>query len=268
MQNFSSMATSKPDKRSSAKYRVPALEKGLDILEYLSDANLPQSQAELSRALDRSASELFRMLTCLEDRGYIHRDAISNKYQLTLKLHELAHTHSPSAQLLAAAREPMRIVAEQLGESCHVGMLRDDRLVIFAQEESPEPIRISVEVGRAFPALLTASGKLLLSQLPIEELRARLAASPEYASMNAQEREDLHTKLTTLRKRRFEIAESDLLMGVHDTSVLIGNPKIGVTATLAVPILMTRGRTIDQEEILAILQEQATAITRRLGLTP
>lgn len=261
------MATSRESDAKSPKYRVPALEKGLDILEALSDATVPQSQADLGRTLDRSASELFRMLTCLEERGYIRRDEISNKYELTLKLYELSHLHSPSQQLLQAARGPMRSVAEELGESCHLGTLRDDRLVILAQEESPEPIRISVEVGRSFPALLTASGRLLLAQLPPAELRERLAASPEFLAMDEDEREELAASLLRFRKDAFVVADSDLVLGVRDTSVLIGNPRIGLVATLAVPVLMTRGRSIDQDAIIATLRQHAEEITGKLGLT-
>lgn len=262
------MATPRDSKARSPNYRVPALEKGLDILEALSSAAVPQSQADLARTLDRSASELFRMLTCLEERGYIRRDEVSNKYQLTLKLYELGHTHSPHEQLLLAARGPMRAVAEELGESCHLGMLRDDRLVIFAQEESPEPIRISVEVGRAFPALLTASGRLLLSQLSAHELAVRLQASHEFLALDEEERAELNETLRRIRKDEYVVADSGLVMGVRDTSVLIGNPRIGFAATLAVPVLMTRGRTIDQDAIIATLKRHAADITGKLGLTP
>ena len=68
-------------------YPVPALEKGLDIVETLAAAAVPQSLAELADALDRSSSELFRMLNCLERRGYVKRDGSSGKYALTLRLY-------------------------------------------------------------------------------------------------------------------------------------------------------------------------------------
>ncbi|MGH9454797.1 MAG: helix-turn-helix domain-containing protein, partial [Terriglobia bacterium] len=56
---------------SPPHYRAPALEKGLDILEALAAARVPQSLSEMARLLKRSASELFRMLNLLERRGYI-----------------------------------------------------------------------------------------------------------------------------------------------------------------------------------------------------
>ena len=89
-------------KKKSPDYHVPALEKGLDILEALAFAPVPLSHSDLARSLDRTSSELFRMLSTLEKRGFIEKDPISGKFHLTLRLYELAHTHSPVEKLLAA----------------------------------------------------------------------------------------------------------------------------------------------------------------------
>src|ERR1043165_5034011 len=84
-------------------YHVPALEKGLDILECLAAQGVPMTQAQIARAIGRGSNELFRMLTTLERRGYIQRDPVSGAYGLTLRLFELSHTHSPLQDLLRAA---------------------------------------------------------------------------------------------------------------------------------------------------------------------
>ena len=57
----------------ATSYPVPALEKGLDLLEFLSAQRVPQSLNDLARGLGKSPSEIFRMLNCLERRGYIVR---------------------------------------------------------------------------------------------------------------------------------------------------------------------------------------------------
>src|SRR5438132_9562252 len=98
-------------------YPVPALEKGLDVLESLAAAAVPQSLAELAAQLERSSSELFRMLNCLERRGYIVRDPLAGKYGLTLKLYTLAHAHSVMEKLLHAAATPMQALTEKMRES-------------------------------------------------------------------------------------------------------------------------------------------------------
>lgn len=51
------------------KYQSPALDKGLDILEYLSLNDTPQSQTEISHGTQKKPNQIYRMLVCLEERG-------------------------------------------------------------------------------------------------------------------------------------------------------------------------------------------------------
>ena len=55
------------------RYTAPALEKGLDVLELLASVSEALTHSEIARRLGRSVSEVFRMLVCLEERGYISR---------------------------------------------------------------------------------------------------------------------------------------------------------------------------------------------------
>jgi DNA-binding IclR family transcriptional regulator len=248
-----------------SKYHVPALEKGLDILEFLSSVGVPQTQVDIARALNKSSSELFRMLDCLEQRGYLLRDS-ANRYQLSLKLFELAHTHSPVDLLLRVAAEPMRELAKRFRASVHIGILQDFQLFVLAQEESPEPIRISVEVGKKFPAIKTASGRLMLAFLAQGELERFFKQDPHYKGLSKKQQQHFQKQMAEARASRYVIAESDIIEGVQDISVLVGKPELGVMAALAVPVLVSKGQKVDVLPMLPQLQKSAEVITKKLGL--
>ena len=55
------------------RYRAPALDKGLDILELLAGVDGGLTQAEIAKKLDRSPNEFYRMLDRLVRRGYVTR---------------------------------------------------------------------------------------------------------------------------------------------------------------------------------------------------
>lgn len=253
--------------QNKPKYHVPALEKGLDILEYLSEATVPQSQAELARALGHSINKLFRMLSCLEERGYILRDEHSNKYSLSLRLYELAHTHSPVDQFLQAAREPMRDFANIMRESVHLSIVRGHSQLILAQEESPEQVRISISVGTKLPALKTASGCLLIAHMDSETKAKFLAEDELYQELTSDKRAMLGQILMRASKDHYIVADSDVKLGVRDVTVLVGNSKLDLTAALATPVLLPVGQEVDTETILMALQTRAEAITLKLGLS-
>lgn len=245
-------------------YTVPALEKGLDILETLASAQAPHSLTQLARRLDRTPSELFRMLAVLESRSYIVRDPLSEGYSLTLKLYELAHTHSPVDHLLKAALIPMRELAAEVRESCHLCVLSGSMLLVIAQAESPEPVRLSVEVGDRVPPLLTASGRVLAAFLDPDSQQRLLNAE---ASLSKRERADLMTQLTDIRKRGHLLAASTRRSGL-DLSCIVGNPGAGVLAALGVPFLPGSANDGRESKLIPVVQGCADRITAALGLKP
>jgi DNA-binding IclR family transcriptional regulator len=234
-------------------YPVPALEKGLDILEALAAAAVPQLLAELAVTLKRSRNELFRMLNCLERRGYVTRDALSGKYGLSLKLYTLAHGHSVTEKLLQAARVPMQALTERFRESCHLSVLDRGRLLVVAQQESPERVRLSIEVGSLFEPERTASGRLLLAYQ--READGTTRPTPALART-----------LEGIRRAGVSIAESETIEGVRDMAVLVGSPAAGIMAALAVTRHLRRGERVEEGALLEGVRATANAITSALGL--
>ena len=212
-------------------YSVPALEKGLDILEALAASPTPLSLVELARDLDRGSAEIFRMLVCLERRAYLRREPVSGKYTPTLRLFELAHAHSPLKTLLDVARDPMREVSIRLGESCHLSVVERGKLLVIAREDSPESIRLSIEVGGRFDLKRTASGRLLL------------AADGDSVT-----------------------ASDETLEGVDDAVVRIGSTTGAVHAALAVSWLRSRKGAKKPSVVLAALRTAAKSIHESLGI--
>ncbi|MCC7157500.1 MAG: IclR family transcriptional regulator [Bryobacterales bacterium] len=254
-------------KEERPAYFVPALEKGLDVLEALASAQVPPTLTELARTLNRSSSVLFRIIDSLEKRGYIVRDPVSGAYRLTLKLYELAHTHSPVDNLLKASMFPMRELANEIHESCHLSVLAHGKLVLIAEELSPDRVRISVEVGSQVNPLRFVSGRLLASFLSDEAREVMLEADPDFREMSRAQRERVRADLKEIRRKGYFMMQSVSRIGL-DISVIVGNPDIGVTAALAVPMLAGGRNEGRENDLLPAMLECANRITRALGLTP
>lgn len=254
-------------KKTEPNYRVPALEKGLDVLEALSRATAPQTLAELSRAVNRTSSEIFRMVDALEKRSYIVRDPVSGAYRLTLKMFELAHTHSPVARLLEAARLPMRTLSEELWESCHLSVLDRGGLVVIAQSDSPERVGLSLQIGDRSRPLFTCSGRLLLAYLQEKERTAMLSADPEYRKFKRLEKDELAQQLAVIRQRGYSISSSRSRTGT-DLAVVVGNPQIDAVAALGVPCLAGGRNEGKEASLIPKIRQCAAAINAELGFTP
>lgn len=252
--------------RHKSAYFVPALEKGLDILEALSLATVPQTLAELSRLCHRSRSEIFRMVDALENREYIVRDPVSGGYELTLKLYQLAHTHSPVDHLLKAAYFPMRDLANRLRESCHLCILSNDQLLVIAESSSPNPVRLSVEIGYRAEPLTTASGKLLLATMEESARSAVLERNRTFQSMTAAKRRTVKAELTRIGDSRYCLVSSAYRTGI-DVSCLVGSAGVGVAAALGVPFVSGGTNHGREKKLVTVIQKFASQITRAMGLS-
>lgn len=255
-----------PPNKPTPNYRVPALEKGLDVLEILSTTPEPLSLSQVSELSGKSTSELFRTLNCLVERDYVSKDDISGKYLLTLKLFELSRRHSPLDHLLNVAEKPMEDCARALEESCHISVLRHDKIMVLAQIHPPRRVRISISVGSTFPAIRTVSGRLLFSAMDDRAVHGILTDCPTYQAMSEEEREFYWNKIYEVRKTGISTAMDESYVGLHDTAILIGNPAVGIGATLAVTQLSATQKRRDPQEVLEALVKTAKQINEQAGL--
>ncbi|MCG8582961.1 MAG: IclR family transcriptional regulator, partial [Bacteroidales bacterium] len=205
------------------KYYAPALDKGLDILEFLSSQSAPQSQLEIATGIERKPNEIYRMLVSLEKRGYIRKDPVSNKYNLTLRLFQLAHHHSSVDKMVRAAELHMRNLSDSIKQSVHMGLLHHNKLLVIAQVQSRTPVSLSVEIGSLFPLARTNSGKVILANLHEEKQKQTLAICEEYLNMNADEQEALLKELKNIKGKPCNGSKSILTDGVTDISAPIFN---------------------------------------------
>ncbi len=247
------------------RYAAPAVEKTLDILEYLSAEPRPRTRTEIARALGRGPSELFRMLACLEERGYVRRDPVSATYSLTLRLFELGHMHTPHETLIRVSGPPMQTLVMETGESCHLSVLHGGLLVVLLQEESRKPFRLSVEVGTSHPPHRTTSGRLILAHLDEAERQAILERQTDYRALSFARKAAFAEQLRVIRETGYHLTEGEWLRGEVVLGVAIGDPHARVKAALVIPTLTG----IDQNPILDMLpalRRCAAEIAQKAGL--
>ena len=148
-------------KPTEAKYKAPALEKGLDILEVLAGSETGLSQTEIANALGRTPNEIYRMLTTLVRREYILRSEGGDRYKFSLKMFALAHQHPPVNRLLETARGMLCKAALETQQSCHIALEADGNILVVAAAEAPGPWRVSLKPGATVSLWNTGIGRAI-----------------------------------------------------------------------------------------------------------
>ena len=254
---------------NDTKYQAPALDKGLDILEYLSDQSVPLSQTEIATGIEKTPNEIYRMLMSLESRGYILRDEVSGKYRLSLKLFYLSHRHSPIDELRKAAQFPLEELANTIRQSCHLSIFYMNQVMVIIHAKSPGPIALSIEEGNLFPLPLTASGKVLLAYMPESERSTVLKNNSIFKKYAKQQQEDFLTSLSEIQQTGSYFKNSDSVSGVTDISVPIGvADKNGIIACLTISMLnaLNADKAIENDVILEEAYKCVKKIEQRIGV--
>ncbi|HUH76887.1 MAG TPA: IclR family transcriptional regulator, partial [Devosia sp.] len=159
------------------RYRAPALDKGLDILELLAATADGLSQAEIAKALDRSPNEIYRMLDRLVRRDYVYRTP-EDRYEITLKLFELGHARPPMHRLVSQAMPVLRSYALKAEQAVHMVIQDRNILVVVAQVDGPSYWNLSIRVGSRIGLVNTGSGHIFLAFATPEERLLMLEGQP------------------------------------------------------------------------------------------
>lgn len=253
--------------RKSARttYSTPALEKGLDVLELLAHQREGLTKSEIARRLNRTISEIFRMLVTLESRGYIAL-VDGERYALTLRLFRLVQEHPPTARLIADSLPVMERFAHDCQQSCHLGVVEDARVVILAQVNSPTPVGFYVRLGAVIPLMEAASAHVILAHMEPSTLDRTLA---EWTRQTGEKPpRDLAQHLVKIRRAGFEKHDSYQVKGIVNISFPILDSRGSALGALTTPYIQQKGSSVTQAQVVERLRKAAGEITAAIGGRP
>ncbi|SCB12901.1 IclR family transcriptional regulator [Rhizobium hainanense] len=251
----------------SDRYRAPALDKGLDILELLATIDGGLTQAEIAKALNKSPNEFYRMLDRLVRRGYVQRQD-GDRFYLTLKLFGLAHYHAPVRRLVSFATPLMREFSNRAEQACHLAIYDRGSVVVIAQQDSPTYWGISIRVGAQINLYNTGSGHILLA-FKDEKQRQMMINEQRRQEQDAEEPPaDLEEKLAAIREKGFETMSSLQTSGVHNISAPVlamdGNALAALTCPYIEPV---NSKAPTREQVVEYVREAAKQISETVAGT-
>jgi DNA-binding IclR family transcriptional regulator len=147
------------------RYRVPILDRTLDLLELLSTQSGALTVTELTTALRMPKNSVFRIATTLTLREYAERDEDTKAYRATGKLLSLGHAAVGGQRLVQAAAPVLSSLRNASGETALLGTLAGSQGTVLDQVPSPLPVKVVVEIGHAFPLHTAAPAKAMLAYL-------------------------------------------------------------------------------------------------------
>jgi DNA-binding IclR family transcriptional regulator len=248
--------------QAARKYRAPALEKGLDVLELLAAEKAALNLSTISERLGRSAGELFRMLQVLEYKGFITFSENGAGYVLTNKLFALGMAQAPVRSLLEVATPIMRRLSYAIGQSCHIAIPSEDQIVVVARIERPGDLGFSVRVGYRRDITQATSGLVLFAFQTDEVRRLWLRR----CGLKGTAADEFVTRAEAVRTRGYHQAASHFVQGIIDLSAPVLRGESAVAA-LTIPFVHSMPLVMPKEAAIAQVREAAAHISSELALS-
>lgn len=138
------------------------LSKGLQVLEALARSKDGKGVTELSRELELTKSNTFRLLQTLTALGYV-RNAESKSYQATLKTWQVGRTVVENLNLRELAGPDMQMLSKETREAIYLAVPENLSVVYIDKIESTQPIRSWNPIGGSAPIHCVGTGKAILA---------------------------------------------------------------------------------------------------------
>jgi len=249
-------------------YSAPALEKGLDILELLSNEAEGLNIGEITKKLNRSVGEIFRMLVVLEQRGYVSLEPGSGRYTLTLKMFGLAHRFPPVKRLTSAAAPILRLLSYDIEQSSHLVIYYEGKGHVVVQQDSPSERVFSVRLGAEAPLISTCSGHLLLAFADLHTREQMVSRIPAHHP-NGKDL-DIEKMVRKVLSQGYQNINSEQAHGIQDIGYPVFDYQSQAVAALVVPFFeyLDGSHHTSAEAAHPLIKQAARDISSSLGYVP
>ena len=249
---------------------VPALERGLAVLELVAKSRNGLTFSQVSRHFDFPKSSIHCLMITLERLGYLQRLESSGRFVAGLSLVRIASAASHGITLRQKAGPLLTDLAQRTGLTVHMAVLENSEALLIAKVEPSGTRPVATWVGKRIDYHCTSLGKALIAWLPDDEIRSLVR---EHHMLRHNENtmstlSKLKENLMSTRSAGYAVDDEEEEIGVR----CVGAPVMGVSgkveAAISISGTVEQIRWEDIPRFGAMLQESTFEMSRRLGWTP
>lgn len=234
-----------------------AVSRAFCLLERIASAREPLRLTEVAQQASLQKSTAHRILATLVELGYVRQEA-SGRYGATLRAWEIGARTAAELPIKRVAAGFLHGLHRTIGETVSLTLLSGTDVIYLDKIVAPRPVRFRTSVGSRVPAVLTASGKAILSQRPDGHDLARRTAGQHELDITAVEAE-----LAEARRRGYAL--SGYSPGVTSIGVAVGAGGAAAEAGLSVSAPTERLTGEARERVIEALLEAGARMSEALA---
>lgn len=249
------------------RYSLDSVDRVMKTLNAFTSETPELRLTDLSERLDLPKSQVLRIVSTLQEGGYLNRDPDTKRYRLGMRLYRLGMMVREQMDLRRIARPVIQSLADQTLET--VGLMVNDATGPICVDviESPKGLRIFAQVGRQMPWNAGASGRVILAFLPEEqrELILTEANFKQYTAFTITDPDQLRPMLAEISATGYHLATQDL----DQDAVGVGAPLFDhdglIVGAISISAPISRVSARERAQMIEGIRSGAAEISRQLG---
>jgi DNA-binding IclR family transcriptional regulator len=244
---------------------VPALERGLLILEFLAQSRRGVTLSQLTRKLQLPRSTGHALLLTYQRTGYVQRCEKTGRYCLGFRLQALANLALGGTSLRTQAAPYLRQLMTDTGLAVHLAVMEDGEAIVIDRIEAPGTLHLATWIGKRMGLHCTALGKALISEFPpdmLDEL-IRKQGLMRHNENTIASRRALRLACENVQKLGYAIDDEEEEIGVRCIGAPVRDSSGEVVA--AISISGTKAQLEKIPAKAAQVMNAAAALSRQIG---
>ena len=201
--------------KSTSRYFVHSLEKGLSVLSAVAQKGAPVTLSELAELTNMAMPTAYRFARTLEDTNYLVQDQMTKKYSLSIKVLSLGFSVVKNMHLRSTITPYLSEITKEFNITSMCGILDGTEIVYIERMRANTLVSLDLTVGSRLPAYCTALGRAILAFMAPEKAGKLLDDTnlvPQ-TRHTITDKDALLSELAKCRKRGYSINKQELVLG-------------------------------------------------------
>ncbi len=245
-------------------YRVPSLQRGLEILQLFHAGQRSLSMNAMAEALEVSVSALYRIVQTLSDMGYLHKIG-TNSYELGPAVVSDGFRYLASRDIVEVAMSHLNDLRDRTSLSCHLSIREQTDSLYLYRAFAGQRLSVNIPIGSRIACHRSAMGRVLLCDLTDGELEQlyRYCRLDDHPPPGPRSLPELRHQVESDRERGWVLSRSDYSTAIA-CAIRDHRQRIIAAINLSGPEALLEDKQTQasyRQELLAV----ATRISRQMG---
>lgn len=243
---------------------VPAVSRAISILRLLGKMRSPMGVNAIAQALGLVPSTCLHILRALVEEKLITFDPLTKHYRLGAGILTMARSAIESNVFPVLVQPALDRLSKKWGVTAiGVDVNDPDQMIVVALSRSNMPFRLHVDVGSVFPALLSATGRLVAAFGDQSEVEIKKRFSILRWDKPVKY-DDWNKEVAFAKKNRFSLDRNTYIAGVTIVAVPVLTPVGKITHTIVCACLMDALNHSEIKTLVSEMQAEASRVTEQM----